>query len=163
MLQSGHISMSKLDVLKECLDRPGPTMVMLDSRREGVDVPDQHRGNPTLRLNLSLRFSGQLTVEDDRVVVDLRFAGTPHRCILPFSAVFLIGHRDGNPVIWVDDAPPEVVGGSQHETPGNPRAARALEETPQVERVLHAVPGPVGPSLDEPVQARPPPKLRLVH
>src|SRR4051794_40393952 len=93
-------SPSKHDLLTSLLDE-GMTMVHLDARVDGVDVPSKFRTDPHLRLNLSRRFGRPLTVHDDRVEAELTFAQRAHLCVLPFHAVFAMSsHETGKTLVW---------------------------------------------------------------
>src|SRR5688572_12836700 len=78
---------SKRDLLNALLEE-GMTMIHLDARVEGVDVPGSFQADPHLRLNLSRRFGRPLLVHDDRVEAELTFGGHPHHCVIPFVAIF---------------------------------------------------------------------------
>ena len=95
----------------EKLLRDGPVLVHLDPRRPGVDVPAHHRGE----ARLVLRFGHGLTppivdmvIEEQQLAGTLTFRGVPHRCLIPWSAVFAIVGEDGRGLVWGEDVPAEI-------------------------------------------------------
>jgi stringent starvation protein B len=85
-------------------------MVHLDARRDGVDVPEQHRGHPALALNLSRAFRLDVfEVGPFSVMASLSFQGEVYRCVIPYGAIFsLTSKADGQSRIFADAVPPEV-------------------------------------------------------
>ena len=88
----------------------GMVLLHLDTRREGVTVPPQHRGHPALPLNLSHAFRldvfeiGPVAVE-----ASLSFQGEVYRCVLPYDAIFSMTSRvDGQSRLFADSVPPEL-------------------------------------------------------
>ena len=51
---------SQKEVLEWLLEDMGRVAIHLNATLEGVDVPDSHRSNPYLILNVSHRFAGAL-------------------------------------------------------------------------------------------------------
>lgn len=172
----------KKETLLAYLER-GIAMLHLDARREGVEVPEQHEGDPHLRLNLSYRYSiPDLTVDDERVVATLSFRSRPFRCVLPWSAVFgITSHKSGEGQVWPEDLPIEVVKQIAQEEAGagTGDADEGAEEAPAAKRrraprrpALQAVetppeaaPAPPASPEEAPVEERPAPSrshLRLV-
>lgn len=108
---------SKAQLLNQLLDE-GMTMIHLDARVDGVDVPDVFRNDTHLRLNLSWRFGRTMTVDDDKVIAELTFGGHPHLCVIPFSAVFgMVSHATNRTLMWPEDIPPEVLQELEKPTP----------------------------------------------
>lgn len=108
---------SKAQLLNQLLDE-GMTMIHLDARVEGVDVPDVFKNDTHLRLNLSWRFGRTMTVHDDKVVAELTFGGHPHLCVIPFSAIFgMVSHATNRTLMWPEDIPPEVLAELEKPTP----------------------------------------------
>jgi stringent starvation protein B len=95
----------------EKLMRDGPVLVHLDPRRVGVDVPAQHRGEPRLVLRFGYGLTPpivDLVVEDSLLAGTLTFRGVPHRCVIPWTAVFAVVGDDGRGLVWGEDVPPEI-------------------------------------------------------
>ena len=100
---------NKRDTMESFLDE-GMVLVQLDSRVEGVEVPEHLRGDPTLRLNISGRFGLPLDVDDWGIQATLTFQGDPFECKLPWKAVYIIiSHVTGEPCLFPSDVPPEYV------------------------------------------------------
>ncbi len=69
-------------------------MVCLDARRPEVDVPLEHKKNSALNLVLSLNFRRPIEILDDGIYTTLAFNGRPHKCTIPFEAVWAIYHPE---------------------------------------------------------------------
>ena len=100
----------KRETLLAFLER-GIAMLHIDTRRDGVEVPSQHAGDPHLRLNLSYRYGiPDLIIDETHVQATLSFGGRPFRCELPWTAVFGITSQvSGDGQVWPEDLPPEVM------------------------------------------------------
>ncbi len=100
---------NKRDTMESFLAE-GMVLVQLDSRVDGVEVPDHLRGDPTLRLNISGRFGLPLDVDDWGIHATLTFQGDPFECKLPWNAIYIvISHVTGEPCLFPSDVPPEYV------------------------------------------------------
>jgi len=99
----------KRETLIALLD-DGMVMVHLDTRRDGVDVPEQHRGHPALALNFSRAFRLDVfEVGPFEVVASLSFQGEVYRCVVPYGAIFSMTSKvDGQSRIFSDALPPEL-------------------------------------------------------
>ncbi len=95
----------------------GPILVHVDARRPGVMVPTGLASDP----RLVLRFGHGLTpaildldIGDDALSGTLSFGGLPHRCVLPWSAVYaVVSEGDQRGMVWPDDVPPEAMTGAE--------------------------------------------------
>lgn len=101
---------SKKQTLLQFLVR-GVTMVHLDARRPGVQVPPQFTGEAHLRLNLSYRYQiPNFEVGDAQVDATLSFGGSPFHCVLPWESIFgITSHAAGDGQVWPEDLPTEVM------------------------------------------------------
>jgi stringent starvation protein B len=80
----------KRRLLESLLDE-GLVMIHLDARRDGVDLPEHLRGQPSVALNLSRRFGLDVfEIGADAVLASLSFQGRVYLCRLPWPAVFLM-------------------------------------------------------------------------
>lgn len=84
-------------------------LVHLDGSAEGVELPDHLQGNPALTLKLSYLFQGETSFDDDAIVTHLKFSGTYHRCVLPWSAIWGMTSAEGKQVTWPESLPRELV------------------------------------------------------
>ncbi len=104
---------SKRDVLRFLLEQGQPVRILLDARREGVEVPPRFRGTPQLILEIGYRMNPpipDLDIEGDGVRCTLSFAKQPFQCVMPWTAIWtLVGKHDGRGYQWVEDMPPEMV------------------------------------------------------
>jgi stringent starvation protein B len=95
----------------EKLLRDGPVLVHLDPRRPGVEVPPQHRGEPRLVLRFGYGLTPpilDLNLEEQCLSGTLTFRGVPHRCVIPWPAVFAVVGEDGRGLVWGEDVPTEI-------------------------------------------------------
>lgn len=152
MLESRHPPASKKEALLALLDR-GLTMIHLDARRDGVQVPPSYASDPHLRLNLSYRFGlADLEIDDEGVRATLSFSGSGFYCRIPWSAIFAMTQDGGERGwLWPADLPPELLSSLEPER---------AEQAPG----LRLVPAPEGPGPDAEGPPEPPrrPTLRLV-
>ncbi len=101
---------AKRTVLEKLLE-DGPVLVHLDPRRAGVDVPAAHRAEARLVLRFGYGLTPpirDLSVDTDGLAGTLTFRGVPHRCIVPWSAVFAMVGDDGRGLVWSEDLPAEI-------------------------------------------------------
>lgn len=98
-------SAAKRAVLEKLLEQ-GMVLVTLDTRVEGVLVPDHLQGDPQLRLNLSYRFGLPMETSDEEVMATLTFSGVPYQCHLPWQSIYmLVSHATGQPFLFPADIP----------------------------------------------------------
>jgi stringent starvation protein B len=99
---------NKYDFLLSLLSE-GDAMICLDARLPDVDVPREHKTNPSLNLVLNLNFRRPLDVQVEAVYVTLAFQGRPHPCVIPFDAVWAIFEpalKKGQ--VWEESIPPDI-------------------------------------------------------
>ena len=80
---------NKYDFLVQLLSE-GDAMVCLDARHSEVDVPKTHKDNPVLSLVFNLNFRRPFDVQETGIFATLAFGGRPHKCVIPFAAVWAI-------------------------------------------------------------------------
>jgi len=113
--------------------RDRPVLVHLDPRRPGVDVPGQHRAEARLVLRFGYGLTppiADLTVDEQGVSGTLTFRGVPHRCVIPWTAVFAIVDEDGRGLVWGEDVPSEIA----HEYARDVRATTSAKPAERGER-----------------------------
>ena len=89
-------------------------MVCLDARQPDVDVPKAHQNNPMLNIVLSLKFRRPLEVLEDGIYGTLSFGGRPHKCAIPFTAVWAIYEPDSQKgQVWEASIPDDIDWGDQ--------------------------------------------------
>lgn len=127
---------ARLPAKREVVDKllgDGPVLVHIDARCEGVSVPERLRADP----KLVLRFGYQLTptildldVGADALSGTLSFGGVPHRCVLPWGAVYaVVSEGDQRGMVWPDDVPPEAMDlGDDSDEPADLDGAEAEPE-----------------------------------
>ena len=99
---------TKQEFLNHLLSR-GDAMVCLDARQPDVDVPKQHKHNPMLNLVLNLNFRRPIDITEDGIYTTLSFGGRPHKCVLPFTAVWAIYDPETNDgQVWEESIPEDI-------------------------------------------------------
>ena len=105
----------------------GWTSLHLDARREGVVVPAHLKTEAHLVLqygnDLPIPIT-DLVVDDQGVSATLSFSRTPHRTVVPWTAVYVIATDDGRGVLYHEDVPGDVAviaakGDGEHPTVGD--------------------------------------------
>lgn len=87
-------------------------MVFIDSSKEGVDLPEQLKNNPSLSLKLSYNFQGELSLDLEAIESYLRFTTGYYRCIIPWDAVWGVRSESGREQIFGEDIPKEILNNS---------------------------------------------------
>lgn len=103
---------AKRELIEELLGA-GPVLVHVDARRPDAHVPERFRDDPklVLRFGYDLRPSIiDLSLDDSAISGTLTFGGVPHRCVLPWQAVYaVVSEVDHKGMVWPDDVPECVV------------------------------------------------------
>ncbi|MCP4498958.1 MAG: hypothetical protein GY822_03200 [Deltaproteobacteria bacterium] len=94
----------------EKLVEVGMVMVTLDTRRKGVQVPARFRNDLQLHLNFSHRFGiDDFLYDEQGVQASLSFHGRALRCVVPWTAVYMMrSHVDQAVAIFPEDLPEEM-------------------------------------------------------
>lgn len=104
----------------------GDATVCLDARQPDVDVPQAHQSNPMLNLVLSLKFRHPIEVLEEGIYGTLLFGGRPHKCAIPFTAVWAIYEPDSQKgQVWEASIPDDIDWGDQVGPAGASSADRA--------------------------------------
>lgn len=102
----------KRDLVEDLLGS-GPVLVHVDARESGVSVPERFHGDPKLVLRFGYGLTPaiiDLSVDDEAISGTLTFSGVPHRCVLPWDAVYaVVSEVDQKGMVWPDDVPGAVV------------------------------------------------------
>ena len=99
---------NKYDFLISLLEE-GDAMVCLDARLPDVEVPKNHKTNPSLNLIFNLNFKHPLDIQHEGIFTTLSFNGRPAKCSIPFEAVWAIydpSMKKGQ--VWEESLPPDV-------------------------------------------------------
>ena len=84
-------------------------MVCLDARHSAVDVPNTHKDNPALSLVFNLNFRRPFDVEETGIFATLAFGGRPHKCVIPFEAVWSIHEPESKKgQVWEESFPKDL-------------------------------------------------------
>ena len=99
---------NKFDILVQLLSE-GDAMVCLDARHSEVDVPNTHKDNPALSLVFNLNFRRPFDVQETGIFATLAFGGKPHKCIIPFEAVWAIHEPESKKgQVWEGSFPKDL-------------------------------------------------------
>ena len=99
---------NKYDILAQLLSE-GDAMVCLDARHSEVDVPNTHKDNPALSLVFNLNFRRPFDVEETGIFATLAFGGRPHKCVIPFEAVWAIHEPESKKgQVWEESFPKDL-------------------------------------------------------
>ena len=99
---------NKYDILVQLLSE-GDAMVCLDARHSEVDVPNTHKDNPALSLVFNLNFRRPFDVQETGVFATLAFGGRPHKCVIPFEAVWAIHEPESKKgQVWEESFPKDL-------------------------------------------------------
>ena len=99
---------NKYDILIQLLSE-GDAMVCLDARYSEVDVPNTHKDNPALSLVFNLNFRRPFDVEETGIFATLAFGGRPHKCVIPFEAVWAIHEPESKKgQVWEESFPKDL-------------------------------------------------------
>lgn len=104
---------AKRAVVEELLAE-GAVLVHVDASAPGVRVPERFAGDAKLVLRFGYNLSPpvpDLEVDDAGLRGTLTFGGVPHRCELPWPAVYaVVSDVDSRGLVWPDDVPDDVLG-----------------------------------------------------
>ena len=99
---------NKYDILVQLLSE-GDAMVCLDARHPEVDVPNTHKANPALSLVFNLNFRRPFDVQETGIFATLSFGGRPHKCVIPFEAVWAIHEPESKKgQVWEESFPKDL-------------------------------------------------------
>ena len=99
---------NKYDILVQLLSE-GDAMVCLDARHSEVDVPNTHKDNPALSLVFNLNFRRPFDVQETGIFATLAFGGRPHKCVIPFEAVWAIHEPESKKgQVWEESFPKDL-------------------------------------------------------
>jgi len=99
---------NKYDILVQLLSE-GDEMVCLDARYPDVDVPNTHKDNPALSLVFNLNFRRPFDVQETGIFATLAFGGRPHKCVIPFEAVWAIHEPESKKgQVWEESFPKDL-------------------------------------------------------
>lgn len=102
-------NLEKLEVFRQLVDQ-GMVMVVMDTRRKGVQVPPRFADDYQLRLNFSLKFYiDDFEYDEYGVRASLSFNKVPYYCDIPWHAIYALNSQAVEQgVMWPDDVPSEL-------------------------------------------------------
>ena len=104
----GSDNKNKYDFLVQLLSE-GDAMVYLDARYQTVDVPSSHKNNPSLNLVFNMNFRRPFDVQETGIFATLAFGGRPHKCVIPFEAVWAIHEPESKKgQVWEESFPTDL-------------------------------------------------------
>jgi hypothetical protein len=130
----------KKDVALALLEQAS-VFVHLDPRTDKVFVPPWFKRQPQLVLQIGLNMAipiPDLEVDDVGLSCTLSFNRSPHKCQIPWSAVFALVGDNGRGMVWPDDVPPEVAAEAEKQA----KAQQAKAKMAAVPAPAAAAPAP---------------------
>ena len=102
-------NVEKLDIFRQLVEQ-GMVMVVMDTRRQGVQVPPRFADDFQLRLNFSHKFYiDDFEYDEYGVRASLSFNKVPYYCDIPWHAVYALNSQAVEQgVMWPDDVPVEL-------------------------------------------------------
>ncbi|MBL90577.1 MAG: hypothetical protein CMH56_02030 [Myxococcales bacterium] len=102
-------NVEKLEVFRQLVEQ-GMVMVVMDTRREGVQVPPRFADDFQLRLNFSHKFYiDDFEYDEYGVRASLSFNKVPYYCDIPWQAIYALNSQAVEQgVMWPDDVPTEL-------------------------------------------------------
>ena len=126
----GSDNKNKHDFLVQLLSE-GDAMVYLDARYQTVDVPSSHKNNPSLNLVFNMNFRRPFDVQETGIFATLAFGGRPHKCVIPFEAVWAIHEPNSKKgQVWEASFPKDL----KFEVGANVKES-SLESEPELKNV----------------------------
>ena len=111
----------KREILEAVLGRSW-AFVQIDSRAAGVDLPDGLPEPVTLQIGYDMPVPiHDLAIDEQGVVATLSFRRVPHRCVVPWSAIFAITDAEGKGVMFPADVPADLQASGQPQPQIQPR------------------------------------------
>ena len=99
---------NKYDFLIQLLSE-GDAMVSLDARFPTVDVPGTYKDDSALSLVFNLNFRRPFDVQETGIFATLSFGGRPHKCVIPFEAVWSIHEPESKKgQVWEESFPKDL-------------------------------------------------------
>jgi stringent starvation protein B len=133
----------KKDVALALLEQAS-VFVHLDPRTDKVYVPPWFKRQPQLVLQIGLNMAipiPDLEVDDAGLSCTLSFNRSPHKCQIPWSAVFALVGDNGRGMVWPDDVPPEVAAEAEKQAKAQQAKAKmAAVPAPAVTAAAGATP-----------------------
>jgi hypothetical protein len=80
-------------------------IVHLNTRSEGMVLPEVAKKEISVSLKLSHLFAGIVALRDTHVEAELRFGSFPFQCIIPYKGIWAVTSIIGTHTIWEHRAP----------------------------------------------------------
>jgi len=145
---------AKARKLREFFQKHGRIFIVVDATAETVRVPEYLKGDPALRLVLSVRMPQAISFNDDALESELSFSGKPFPCHIPMRyiwASYVPEQGLDTGILWEADMPDSVravvsaarklhestsqdIAGTEHETAGGNDAS---DTVPAKRRIRH--------------------------
>jgi len=102
-------SVEKKDNIEKMLGY-GTVMIFIDTRKSGVELPEQHKGNPQLPLNLDYAFQiPDFKILPDHIEASLSFNRQRFFCVIPFEAIYAMSSKvTGEALVYPDQLPKDI-------------------------------------------------------
>lgn len=102
---------AKARKLREYFERHKRILIVVDTTRDHVVVPEHLRGDPALKLVLNIRMPQPIYIRDDCLESNFSFSGQPYACRIPMEciwAAYLSNQDVDDGILWEEDIPESV-------------------------------------------------------
>lgn len=83
-------------------------LIHLDSRLPEVELPEHLKNNTSVVLKLSYLFQGTTEHDAAAITAYLKFHGSYHRCVIPWTVVWGMTNSNNESTVWPEDLPMEL-------------------------------------------------------
>lgn len=84
-------------------------LVHVDTRAEGVNVPEHLNGRPSVTFKISRLFPGVTEISNSGVKAHLLFGSERFMCMFPFDSIWGVTSHRGSNILWPESTPPEIL------------------------------------------------------
>jgi len=119
---------AKAKQLRDYFNSNGRIYIVIDATGDDVELPENLKGDPALRLILNMRMPQQIHIRDDRLESDFSFSGRIYPCRIPMHTIWGAYHPEGEleqGIIW-DDSVPEMIKSIVQSARSNPDAGSEI-------------------------------------
>ncbi len=128
------LNKEKLGILNQLLNDEY-VLVHVNTRTDGLNIPENLTHDPMVTLKLSRWFRGGLDITEERISADLLFSDDYFTCLIPLPAIWGVTGAKGQNLIWPTSAPEDVLKGIKmlSAVPASPATAdQAASDKPEL-------------------------------
>lgn len=84
-------------------------LIHVDTRVDGVTVPENLKNTPSVTFKLSKLFQGATEISESLVTAQLLFGSSRQTCTFPYDGIWGATSFKGSNIVWPESAPKEVL------------------------------------------------------